>query len=69
MARRANDCWSRSKTAGAQVFRAAEFSRQHGLLTNDALIAAIMHDHGLIHLASNDPDFDRVPGITRYAPV
>jgi hypothetical protein len=25
--------------------------------------------HGLIHLASNDADFDRVPGITRYAPV
>jgi predicted nucleic acid-binding protein len=54
---------------GAQVARAADFSRQYGLLTNDALVVAIMQDHGVTHLASNDADFDRVPGITRYAPV
>jgi predicted nucleic acid-binding protein len=48
--------------------KAAEFSQQFGLLTNDALIVAIMQDHGLTHLASNDADFDRVLGITRYAP-
>jgi predicted nucleic acid-binding protein len=54
---------------GTQASRAADFSRQHGLLTNDALIVAVMQDHGLTHLASNDADFDRVPGITRYAPV
>ena len=54
---------------GPQVFRAAVFSRQYGLLTNDALIVAIMQDHGLTHLASNDADFDRVPGISRFAPV
>src|SRR5262249_22147527 len=44
-------------------------SRQFGLLMNDALIVAIMQDHGLIQLASHDADFDRVPGITRYAPA
>ncbi|MHB1423717.1 MAG: type II toxin-antitoxin system VapC family toxin [Gemmataceae bacterium] len=54
---------------GAQVSRAADFSRQYGLLTNDALIVAIMQEHGLTHLASIDPDFDRVPSITRYAPL
>jgi predicted nucleic acid-binding protein len=54
---------------GTQVSRAADFSRLYGLLTNDALIVAVMQDHGLTHLASYDPDFDRVPGITRYAPV
>jgi predicted nucleic acid-binding protein len=54
---------------GPQVSRAADFSRQYGLLTNDALIVAVMQAHGLIHLASLDTDFDRVPGITRYAPV
>jgi len=54
---------------GAQVSRAADFSRLHGLLSSDALIVAVMQDHGLAHLASNDADFDRVPGITRYAPV
>jgi predicted nucleic acid-binding protein len=53
---------------GAQVSRATDFSRLHGLLTNDALIVALMQDHGLSALASNDADFDRVPGLTRYAP-
>jgi predicted nucleic acid-binding protein len=48
---------------------AAEISQQTGLLHNDALIIAVMRAHGLTNLASADPDFDRVPGITRYAPV
>ena len=43
--------------------------QQIGLLTNDALIVAVMQANGLTHLASNDADFDRVPGLTRYAPV
>jgi predicted nucleic acid-binding protein len=48
---------------------AAEISQQTGLLHNDALIIAVMRAHGLTNLASADPDFDRVPGITRYAPA
>jgi predicted nucleic acid-binding protein len=44
-------------------------SQQLGLLTNDGLIVAIMQANGLTKLASNDSDFDRVPGITRYAPA
>jgi predicted nucleic acid-binding protein len=48
---------------------AAGLSQQHGLLSNDALIVAVMQLHGLTHLASSDADFDRVPGITRYAPA
>ncbi len=47
---------------------AAAISQQTGLLHNDALIVALMRLHGLIILASADGDFDRVPGITRYAP-
>ena len=43
-------------------------SQQLGLLTNDALIVAVMQAHGLSKIASNDTDFDRVPGLTRYAP-
>jgi predicted nucleic acid-binding protein len=54
---------------GALVSRARHLSRQYGLLTNDALIVAVMQDHSLTHLASNDADFDRVPGLTRYAPA
>jgi len=48
---------------------AAGLCRQHGLLTNDALILAVMRDHVLTHLASHDTDFDRVPGLTRYGPT
>jgi predicted nucleic acid-binding protein len=53
---------------GRLVSHAADFSHQYGLLTNDALVVAAMRDHSLIHLASLDSDFDRVPGITRYGP-
>ena len=48
---------------------AAAVSQPTGLLHNDALSVAAMKVHGLTALASADPDFDRVPGVTRYAPV
>jgi predicted nucleic acid-binding protein len=48
---------------------AAILSQQCGLLTNDALTLALMQTHGLTRIASHDADFDRVPGITRYAPM
>lgn len=48
---------------------AATVSQQTGLLHNDALIVAVMRANGLTNLASHDADFDRVPGLTRYAPV
>jgi len=54
---------------GGDVSLTAEVSVQHGLLSNDALIVVLMQRHGLTHLASNDADFGRVSGITRYAPV
>jgi predicted nucleic acid-binding protein len=50
------------------VSRAADLTRQFGLLFNDALIVALMRDKGLTALASHDADFDRVLGITRFAP-
>jgi predicted nucleic acid-binding protein len=51
------------------ISAAAAVSQQHGLLSNDALLIALMQAHGLTNLASHDDDFDRVPGITRYAPA
>jgi predicted nucleic acid-binding protein len=54
---------------GPQVSLAADLSRQHGLLSSDALIVVVMREHGLTLLASSDSDFDRVPGITRYSPT
>jgi predicted nucleic acid-binding protein len=41
---------------------ANQASRQYKLLTGDALIVAVMQAHGVAALASNDADFDRVPG-------
>ncbi|HUO10204.1 MAG TPA: type II toxin-antitoxin system VapC family toxin [Phycisphaerae bacterium] len=40
----------------------------HHLLTNDALIIALMQRHQLTHLITNDDDFDRVPGLTIWKP-
>jgi predicted nucleic acid-binding protein len=45
----------------------AIISQQYGLLTNDALTVALMQANGLTRIASHDTDFDRVPGLTRYA--
>lgn len=44
-------------------------SQQTGLLSSDALIVVVMRQQGLTSLASLDEDFDRVPGLTRYAPA
>lgn len=43
-------------------------SAQLGLLTNDALIVALMRRHGLTNLVTNDDDFDSVPGLTVWKP-
>jgi predicted nucleic acid-binding protein len=48
---------------------AAVLSQQSGLLHNDAVIVAVMQANRLTNLASHDADFDRVPGITRFAPA
>jgi len=48
---------------------AASLSQLHGLLTHDALTVAAMQDDATIHIASDNPDFDRVPGLKRYAPA
>jgi predicted nucleic acid-binding protein len=44
-------------------------SRHTGLLSNDALIVAVMQANALAKLASEDDDFDSVPGLARYAPL
>ena len=45
------------------------FTGQHELLMGDAQVVAVMRANGLTNLASTDTDFDRVRGLTRYAPV
>jgi predicted nucleic acid-binding protein len=49
------------------IATAAALSIQHGLLSNDALLVALMQANGLSNLASSDADFDRVPGLLRYS--
>lgn len=42
---------------------AVAIAQAHKLLLGDAIIVALMQRHGITHLATNDDDFDRVPGI------
>ena len=51
------------------VATAATLSRQHGLLTTDAVILALMQAHRLTDLANHDAHFDAVRGLMRYAPA
>jgi predicted nucleic acid-binding protein len=53
----------------ALVQSASLLSQQHELLTGDALVVAVMQDHGSSNIASADNDFDRVPGIMCDAPA
>jgi predicted nucleic acid-binding protein len=55
--------------APPMIAAAAAVSQQTGLLSNDALVVTVMQANGLDKLASNDADFDRVTGLTRYAPL
>lgn len=47
---------------------AAGISCQHGLLTGDALVLAVMQRLRLTHLATNDDDFERIPALACYFP-
>ena len=50
------------------ISEATDISHTHSLLTNDAIIVALMRRHGLTHVVTNDDDFDRVPGLTVWKP-
>jgi predicted nucleic acid-binding protein len=54
--------------AAALLVEAATSSAQLGLLTNDALVVALMRRHGPTNLVTNDDDFDAVPGLTVWKP-
>ncbi len=56
-------------TTQALVETATQLSQRHELLIGDALVVAAMQANGMTHIASNDADFDRVPGLARYTPV
>ncbi len=52
-----------------EVIRSAiRISVEHSLLTNDAIIVALMRRHQITHLITNDDDFDTIPGVTVWKP-
>lgn len=51
------------------VLAGAALSQQLGLLTNDAVVVAVMQENGLTQIATHDADFDRVPGLVRFSPA
>src|SRR5262249_14141378 len=53
----------------ALISTACAMSQTTGLLSNDALLVAIMQANALDKLASEDSDFDRIQGLIRYAPA
>ena len=52
----------------ADLRAALELQRQHALLTNDSLHLAAARRTGLNLLATSDPNFDAVPGLTVFKP-
>ncbi|MCK4735317.1 MAG: PIN domain-containing protein [Methanophagales archaeon] len=47
---------------------ALSYSKKYGLLSNDAIHVATMTQHGITNIATNDPDFERVEGLTVWKP-
>ena len=52
----------------ADFTKAAELQRTHGLLTNDSLNLAVGLSNGVNLLATADPQFDSIPGVTVFKP-
>ena len=51
-----------------EIHSSKRYREEYGLLARDSVIVAVMERHKLIHLVSNDPDFERVPGIKVWRP-
>jgi predicted nucleic acid-binding protein len=45
-----------------------ELSKKYDLMATDAVHVAIMRRHGLMNIATNDPDFERVDWLTVWKP-
>lgn len=45
-----------------------DIGEEHGLLTMDAFHAAVMKRLNMKHIATNDADFERVPGLKVWKP-
>lgn len=45
-----------------------QFRDKYGMMTNDSILLAVMQREGIQYLATNDTDFERVPGIAVRMP-
>jgi hypothetical protein len=52
-----------------EIHSSKRFRTEHGLLVNDSLLLAVMARWRVRHLATNDRDFDRIPGIQVWMPA
>lgn len=56
------------ETVASDFTEALALQRQHGLLTNDSLLVATALRAGVNRLATADPQFDGVTGLTVFKP-
>jgi len=55
---------------GQDIVNRAQLERANsGILTNDSVILGAMREYGVSLIATNDRQFDTVPGITVFAPT
>jgi len=52
-----------------ELHNSRQYRETYGLMTNDSLIVAVMKREHIQFLATNDPDFGRVPGIAVRMPA
>jgi predicted nucleic acid-binding protein len=53
---------------GGLVEKSIDLGLRYGLLTTDAIHLSTMKQYGIINIATNDSDFERVDSITIYKP-
>jgi predicted nucleic acid-binding protein len=51
-----------------ELHASKKYRADYGLLTGDSIILAVMERYKLIHLVTNDPDFERVSGVRVWMP-
>ena len=51
-----------------EIHTSKRYRADYGMLTNDSIILAVMQRYKLVHLVTNDRDFERVPGIKVWMP-
>ena len=51
-----------------EIHASKQYRDDHGLLTDDSIMLAVMERHDLVDLATNDEDFKRIPGLRLWMP-